>query len=357
MKITEKKVIGKAFVGIDVHKKSWKVCLLGEGGFRKEFSCNPTVKVFKQSLKNILPDFSFHCAYEAGFSGFWLHDELNALSNFDCIVVNPADIPTSDKERAQKEHRRDARKIATQLKAGALKGIYVPCPSEVGLRELQRLRFTITKDSTRAKVRIKAFLMRHGIEVPKELFPTAQHHWSGKFIKWLRSIKLSCSAMRFTLDQMIDSAVSLREQLAAVLHEIRQQIQSRGKEKICAKLMQIPGIGVVGSSTIITEIVDIKRFSTYTKYHSFIGLIPSTNNSADIEKIRGITIRANTRLRTTFVEAAWIAIQRNSELYHFYHELKQRMNPNKAIIRVAKKLASRVRYVMLEHENEKLQAD
>ena len=37
MKINEKKFIGKAFVGIDVHKSNWKVCVLGELNFKKEF--------------------------------------------------------------------------------------------------------------------------------------------------------------------------------------------------------------------------------------------------------------------------------------------------------------------------------
>jgi hypothetical protein len=36
--------------------------------------------------------------------------------------VNPADIPTTDKERKQKEDRRDSRKLAKELYAGQLQG-------------------------------------------------------------------------------------------------------------------------------------------------------------------------------------------------------------------------------------------
>ena len=54
MKITKKKVIGKAYVGIDVHKTSWKVCVLSSGGFKKEFSCNPQVEALVASLENML---------------------------------------------------------------------------------------------------------------------------------------------------------------------------------------------------------------------------------------------------------------------------------------------------------------
>ena len=115
------KIIGTAYVGIDVHKRSWKVCLLGDFGFMKQFSCKPDTNTLTKSLTNLLPDFSFECCYEAGFSGFILHDELNEIDRFNCIIVNPAYIPTRDKERAQKEDKRDARKIATQLKDGGIK--------------------------------------------------------------------------------------------------------------------------------------------------------------------------------------------------------------------------------------------
>ncbi len=40
--------------------------------------------------------------------------------------MNPADIPTTDKERKQKEDSRDSRKITKQLSQQDLKAIYVP---------------------------------------------------------------------------------------------------------------------------------------------------------------------------------------------------------------------------------------
>lgn len=350
MEKLNKQFIGTAFVGIDVHDKSWKVCLLGDMGFKKEFSCSPETKTLITSLRKFLPDFQFECAYEAGFSGFWLHDELNEIDGVSCIIVNPADIPTSDKERAQKEDRRDARKIAQQLKSGAMKGIYVPNKNDVGLREVQRLQSTITKDLTCAKNRVKAFLKRYNIKPPKDKFPNSKTHWSAKFMKWLQEMQLEDPCMKFTLNNLTDCVVQLRKQKAQILKELRIIIQNSGKEKVYNKLTAIKGIGIVGGVTILTEVVDIKRFRSYESFHSFIGLVPSTNNSASTERIRGVTPRANRRLRNIFIEASWIAIKYDTDLHHYYHELKQRMKANKAIIRVAKKLATKVRYNLLQLE-------
>lgn len=352
MKINEKKFIGKAFVGIDVHKSNWKVCVLGKLNFKKEFSCDPYPKALETSLKNLLPDFEFECAYEAGFCGFWIHDALNEMEGISCIVVNPADIPTSDKERAQKEDKRDARKIAIHLKAGVLDGIYVPDKDFVALREIQRIHFTVTKDLARSKNRVKSFLFRQGIEICKEQFKKPSNHWSNKFINWINSLEL-CPKLKFVLEELMANVIRLRNQKLRILKQIREEIKSKQELEIrYNKLIKLNGVGLISCITIITEVGDIKRFKTYEKFHSFTGLIPSTNSSADIEKIRGITNRANTRLRSVLVEVAWVSISKEPELLHYYNELKQRMNSNKAIIRVAKKIASKIRYELLKDDQE-----
>ena len=44
----------------------------------------------------------------------------------DCIVVNPADIPTTNKEVEQKNDPRDSKKISRNLRANELSSIYIP---------------------------------------------------------------------------------------------------------------------------------------------------------------------------------------------------------------------------------------
>ena len=348
MKESQSKFIETAHVGIDVHKRSWKVCLLGNFGFMKQFSCKPDVPTLVKSLQKLLPNFYFECAYEAGFSGFCLHNDLNQIDGFNCIVVNPADIPTSDKERTQKEDKRDARKIAQQLKADGVKGIYVPKKSDEALRETQRLVHTITKDLTRAKIRVKSFLMRQNITPPKEQFKTARTHWSAKFMKWIKELTFPNIGLRFTLNQLIECVERLKVQKAEILKELRKQINLSGKEKVFNQITSIPGIGIIGGVTVLTEVIDINRFRSYESFHSFIGLVPSTNNSDTKERVRGVTKRSNRRLRNTLIEAAWVAIKFDTDLFHLYHKLKQRMASNKAIIRVAKKLATRIRFSLLQ---------
>lgn len=53
----------------------------------------------------------FDMKWKAGFSGYWPHYQLLSLG-INNIVINPVDIPTTQKELFQKSDSIDSRKIA-----------------------------------------------------------------------------------------------------------------------------------------------------------------------------------------------------------------------------------------------------
>ena len=50
------------------------------------------------------------------------------------------------------------------------------------------------------------------------------------------------------------------------------------------------------------------------------------------------------------IESAWIAIRHDPALMMNYGELVKRMEPNKAIVNIAKRLLSRIKYVLVNKE-------
>ena len=87
------------FIGLDVHKKSWKVTIGINKTIIKRFSMDPSPEQLAKFLKTNYPDGIYHSVYEAGFCGYWIHRRLVELG-IDNIVENAADIPTSHKEKA-----------------------------------------------------------------------------------------------------------------------------------------------------------------------------------------------------------------------------------------------------------------
>jgi transposase len=78
--------------------------------------------------------------YEAGPTGFGLHDELVA-NGYPCLVVAPAMVPTAPGQRV-KTNRLDARKLSESPRGGQLRSIHVPATRYRDLRHLVQLRDT-----------------------------------------------------------------------------------------------------------------------------------------------------------------------------------------------------------------------
>lgn len=337
------------FIGIDNHLKNWKVSIMLENCEFKTFSQNSCAKTLSNFLERNFPGCKYYSAYEAGFSGFSTHRSLEAYG-IKNIVVNAADIPTTDKERKQKEDKRDSRKIAKALRSGDLEAVYVPSCELDELRCLVRYRKTLVKEISRNKTRIKSFLHYHGVKIPLEL-SSASKYWSGKFTQWLETIKLTTEFSHIVLRNLLETTLQLREKLLKVTRKLREISRSENYSKKINVLRSIPGIGLIMSMTIITELFDINRFKSLDRLCSYVGLVPTTNSSGDTEKTGSITPRSNQSIRSGIIECAWIATRNDPTLALVFCELCKRMKPNEAIIRIAKKLLNRIRFV-LKHEKE-----
>ena len=330
------------FIGIDTHLNSWSVTIRSAGIHLKTFSMNPSASELYKYLNKHYTDGSFKLAYEAGFAGFSPHRKLKELG-LNSIVVNPADIPSTGKEKSIKTDPTDSRKLARELENGSLKPIYVPDIYYEELRSLMRLRFRHVQTQTRIKNRIKGLLHNYGISIPTQY--SRNSRWSYNFIAWLQQVQLNSSAGCFTLNNLVDQLKESRQHLKNVLRQLRKEAKDHNIAPIISALCSIPGVAFINAMTLYTEIIDIKRFSNFDRLASFVGLVPSTYASAETEYSRGISFRHNKFLRPLIIEAAWTAVRKDPAMTQKYYQLCRRMSKQRAIIRIAKKLLSRIKHV------------
>lgn len=111
----ESTITSKLFIGIDVHKRQWSISIYTSTIHHRTFSQPPDPRALKSYIDKHFNDYQVICAYEACKFGFWIHNELTSYG-YECLVVNPADIPTSNKETAEKTDPIDSRKIAKALR-------------------------------------------------------------------------------------------------------------------------------------------------------------------------------------------------------------------------------------------------
>jgi len=99
--------------------------------------------------------------YEAGPCGYEVYRLLTAVGQ-DCLVVAPSLIPKKAGVRI-KTDRRDALSLARLLRAGELTAVWVPDQEQEAMRDLTRAREDFKATERRARQRLNALLLRHGL--------------------------------------------------------------------------------------------------------------------------------------------------------------------------------------------------
>lgn len=338
------------YVGIDVHVKSWKIAIDTEAMSYKRFSQNPDPALLVSYLHTHFPGADYHAVYEAGYCGFWIHQALER-AGIHCMVVNPGDVATKDKERVRKTDRVDASKLARELRSGNLEAIYVPSGEALSDRGLVRLRRDQVKKQTRIKNQIKALIRFYGIEIPIQF---DGRHWSRPFIAWLEQLHRdrsplgsSCRvALRYRL-QELEQVRSRVLELTKALARLARTDRYRPRVEL---LVSLPGISTLSAMIWLSELVDIKRFKNLDKLAGYVGLVPSTHRSADKGGDGGLTRRRQAILRHILIESAWVAARNDPHLAADFVTLCARMTKTKAIIRIARKQLARIFYVLREEK-------
>ena len=339
----------KIFIGIDVHAKSWKVAIAPEVGIVKGHSQKPSAKELFDFLKKNYPDGEYHAVYESGFSGFSTYYALTEVG-IDCMVIHAADVPTTQYEEVMKTDRVDAAKLARSLKAGQLRGNYVLEKQYIDDRSVVRIRRTIQKQLNGYKSRVKHMLHCHGVEYP-ERFSKKQAHWSRAFITWLMKDVRLMSDTRTSLDLLIKQVEVIRSTLLEATRQLRELSQTERYKRRHDLLRTIPGIGPITTMCILTEVCDVRRFHNENEFAAYLGLIPTSHSSGEKTVHGEKTFRGNRQLGPMIVEAAWVAIVRDAGLGIQYLQYKKRMEPQKAIVRIARKL-SNIIFSVLKNEKE-----
>lgn len=333
------------FVGIDVHANSWKTCILTPFNEHKTFSTDPSPQLLIDYLSRNFPYSRVNLVYEAGYFGFETARAFNS-AGFDCIVVNPADIPSGHKDRDQKNDTVDARKLAYHLRARTIEGIYIPNEVKRAHHSLILQRRSMVNQITKVKIQIKAYLTFIGQKLDSGLTLHQTRSFSKCYQAWLREVEL-LPAHRLIIDNFLKTIMLLRQELLNLNKQVRELSRTPEYERGAQIMMSVPGIGLIGAMTILTKIEDFSRFKTNDKLNAMFGLMPSTASSGAREVAYKITNRGNKELRRIILESAWVAIRVDPALSSRFHALIQRMKPNQAIIRIARAILNRIRTIMI----------
>jgi transposase len=333
------------FGGLDVDKKSMAITFRDHGTMRKSLKLPYSASALLNYTRKHFPGQRVAFVYEAGPTGFGLYDELTA-AHHPCLVVSPSMVPTAARPRV-KTNRLDSNKLSEGLRGGQLRSIHVPATSYRELRHLVQLRDTQVAQLRATKCRIKSLLLYEGIP-----FPAVNGKWSGQVLRQLEA--LPCSrAVRFKLDQLIDTLQFHFQSAARIQKEIRHYCQNDLElRQSISFLTSLPGVGSITATHALARLGDWRQISNVRQIAGFLGLVSSEHSTGDKENRGEITRIGDSRLRNKLIQCAWTAIRKDPELRVFYRRIYERqpkkVAARKAIVAVARKLTTRMYAVLKE---------
>ena len=328
------------FIGLDVHKKTWAVTIQEENIILKRFSIEADAEILINYISKHYSSHQVQCCYESCCCGFHIYHSL-CKAGWDVLVVNPGDIPRSNKQSSTKTDKVDSAYLARQLASGHLRSIYIPNHKQEQFRSLFRRRNDLVKNLRRIKCHIKSMLLYYGIDLP-EAYDNV--NWSKDMIQWLHKVKWSHAPATISLKSRLEEYAFLRKEYLHVGNELRAYARKHYRKDYYL-LRSIPGVGPLTAIGLLAEVGDIRRFQGIDRLSSYVGLVPSIHNSGEKNYSRGITYRSKNLLRSYLIEAAWIAAKKDPALMEYYQQRKG-CDHKKLIIKMAAKTLNRIYHVI-----------
>lgn len=398
--------------GLDVHKKTVKVCVmthLSNGQLQKEFRTYLTTTEELLKLGDWLKECGCtHIAFEA--TGVYWKPVFNLLEgSFTVLVVNAQHIKAVP---GRKTDIKDAEWIADLLQHGLLKASFIPSSPQRELRDLTRYRVRLTEEKAREVNRVQKTLEDTNLklgDVVSDIMGKASRmilhaiangetdpgRLAALAVGRVRAPQEQLEAAlrgtitdhhRFLLAEHLTQIRHLEQAIERVTAEITRRFtpppeeapleKEKEKERIqegspaavsseeappsfqatlswaeaVVLLCTIPGIGERAAIGILAEIgINMQQFPTAGHFASWAGICPGHRESAG-KRLSGKTRKGNPWLRCLLVQAAHSAShQKQCYLAEQYRRIAKRRGGKRAAIAVAHSILVIIYHLLSNH--------
>lgn len=289
-----------SYVGLDIHKDSIAVAVAEAGRSTPRFigTVPPDLATLCKALTRCTKRESTLVVYEAGPCGYGWVRHLSA-HGWHCEVISPAHITRKAAEKLIKTDRLDAVLLARESRAGNLVKVVVPDVRDEAMRDLARAREDALAARLRARLQLKALLLRHG---------RAYHgkcSWTQAHERHLAGIHFEHPAQQITFDEYRAAVKDADERVARLSAALLEQCEHWRMKAVVKALMCLRGLDVLAAIILIAELGDLNRFAHPRTLMKYLGLIPSEHSSGNSRRQGPITKAGNKHARRLLVEAAW----------------------------------------------------
>jgi transposase len=289
-----------SYIGLDIHKDSIAIAVAEAERCAPRFigTVPPDPATLCKALTRCAKRQNTLVVYEAGPCGYGWARHLNA-HGWRCEVISPAHITRKAAEKRIKTDRLDAVLLARESRAGNLVNVIVPAVRDEAMRDLSRTREDAVAARLRARLQLKALLLRHGRSYP------GKSSWTQAHERHLAGIHFEHPAQQIAFDEYRAAVKDADERVARLTAALLEQCESWRMKSVVNALMCLRGLDALAAITLIAELGDLNRFAHPRALMKYLGLIPSEYSSGNSRHQGPITKAGNKHARRLLVEAAW----------------------------------------------------
>ena len=328
--------------GIDAHEKTLvtRIGVNQEAAETKRFS---NTRSGRQALFSYVKKLSGEyaggkmvMAYEASTLGYGIYDE-SVTSGIECHILAPTKMPAARKDRKKKTDERDAQRAFEIVRAYALAGnelprIWIPDHQTRDDREVVRGRLDAAQKLTGLKCQVQTLLKRTGVVKPAE----AGDSWTQRYRLWLKQLCIKPGA-QIALQSLLRQIEGMEEEIKLLDQAVEQLAEGERYKAVAGALVRkVKGVGLLTAMVYVTELGDLSRFNNRKQVGSYLGLVPSSNESGEVADHKGhITREGSARVRKVLCQATWARVAHDKEEAVVYQRLVKKNPKHKKIAVVA----------------------
>lgn len=312
--------------GLDIHKKIVQAAVLDDAGKLVHSERFPATREALEAFARTRLSPQHRVALEATINT-WAVARVLQPWVAEVVISNPLRT-RAIAEAKIKTDRVDALVLAQLLRADYLPRVWQPDPHTQQMRRQTTERAALVGDRTRIKNRIHAILHQRLIAAPfPDLFSRAAR-------AWLRHLELD-DAGRLALDRYLRQLDAVELEIAQMNRLLAREAYDDARVQL---LMTLPGVDVAVAQTLLAAFGDVARFASADHAAAYLGLVPSTHQSAEHCYHGPITKQGRGHARWLLVQAAQHLGKHPGPLGVFFRRLAKKKNRNVAVVAAARKL-------------------
>ena len=318
----------RLFVGLDVSLAKTAICAISEHGkIVKEAQVASEPEELVRWVRAQEGDIAA-IGLDAGPLSQWLHRSLTE-AGFDTVLMETRQVKGALKAMPIKTDRRDAEGIARLLHMGWFRPVHCKSVSAQEVRAVLGTRKSVQQTMIALEMSLRGLLRNFGLKVGAIS--------CGRYEYRIRELAEGNPMLEAATGPMLRARAALRQELAGLERRVRQLAQD---DRVCRRLMSMPGVGAVVALTFRSAVDDPARFTSSKKVGPWLGLTPSRNQSGERDVSGGITKAGDVNVRRALCQAATVMMHRGRPtwLRTWAAQVARRCGSKRAMVALARRI-------------------